>query len=233
LYDKDNKVIGKLPRTSNSEQFKAELEARDLVKELSPPIVAVDPESGCIVERWIGLRPWPPKKEAGLEALKLLKEKLFAPVHMDIRDYFTRYSNTPYSDQVLDTALYYGITHVIICYCHGDFWNNNIFMTYQGNVLVLDWEYAGARIYTYDAWFFTFYQWTVEKKQDCNAGFFEVLGETFRSLYSESFSLKRLQATHMLHLFERFAAQLSLGKPPTSNEMQLLKLALLSAIHTH
>jgi|GEM_PF-3049133 len=225
LYDSDNLVIGKLPLLFNREQFSAEIEARNQLGDLCPPIIRTNSENGLILERWIDLRSVPAEQESGLQALELLKGKLFAPVRMDVREYVKRYSHTPYSNQVCDTAVRNGISDVIVSLCHGDLWHGNIFLTPEGKTLILDWEYCGTRVQSYDAWFFTFFRWAAEKRH-CEGVFFTLLGETFHTVYAESFSLRTLHIIHMLHLFERYASHLSLGKLSSSPEMEYLRAEL-------
>jgi len=224
LYDIKNSTIGKLPRKFNPEQYSDELEARRRVGDLCPKIVNTCSEDGYILESKISLRSY---DKSLTKALELLKEKLFAPYQLTINEYLSRFDKVKNSKQVCEVAINYGLTEVDVSICHGDFWRGNILETPDNNIIILDWEYCGERIQTYDAWFLIFSQWAAEKRS-CDSEYYSQLQEILKKFYLSDSNLTRIKVLHMIHLFERFATNLFFGKASDTPEMKFLETELIS-----
>ena len=224
LYDNKNSTIGKLPKVFNQEQYSYELEARRLVGDLCPKIIKASPEDGYILESKISLRPY---DKSPSEALRLLKERLFAPNLLSTSEYLSRFDHIKHSKPVCEVAINNNLGEVVVSICHGDFWSGNILETSDNNIVILDWEYCGERVQSYDAWFLIFSKWAAEKKH-CDSDYFRHLQEIFMRFYPTDSDLKRIKVLHMIHLFERLATHLSFGKSSTAPEMQFIEAELIS-----
>ena len=224
LHDNKNLTIGKLPKVFNLEQYSCELEARQRAGDLCPKIIKTCLEDGYILESKISLHPY---NKSSSEALKLLKERLFVPNLLSISEYFSRFDHVKHSKLVREVAINYGLTEVIVSICHGDFWSGNILETSNAAVIILDWEYCGERVQSYDAWFLVFSKWASEKRH-CDSDYYLHLQKVFTMFYPIDSDLKRIKVLHMIHLFERFATHLSFGKSSIAPEMEFLEAELIS-----
>lgn len=227
LYDSVNLVIGKMV----VKQIDEELVVRGWAGDLSPAIVSVDRENGCIVEKWVRLRPILANRNRGLEVLRVLTERIHHADKVSIGNYIDGYSSCRYAGRVYDAAILEGVSYVEVSPCHGDLWHGNIGQDFDGRNVVFDWEYCGKRVSTYDAWFFAFSEWAAHKRP-CDEVFYSVLEDTLNILSNLCYFPKSLRIIHLLHLFERYASHLDLGKNPESAEMQYLEAELLRVLNS-
>ena len=224
LYDNKNSTIGKLPKVFNPEQYSYELEARQRVGDLCPKIINTCSEDGYILESKISLHSY---DKSLTKALELLKERLFAPNLLNISEYLSRFDHVKHSRLVCEVAINYGLNEVVVSICHGDFWRGNILESPDNNIVILDWEYCGVRIQTYDAWFLIFSQWAAEKRH-CDSEYYSQLQEILNKFYVSDSDLTRIKVLHMIHLFERFSTNLFFGKSSDEPEMKFLETELIS-----
>ena len=223
LYDHKNQTIGKLPKKFNQQQYTDEIEARKRVGDLSPGIIYTSSEDGFILEDKISLSPF---SKSLSEALEMLQDRLFIPSLISTRKYFSRFNHIKHSNIVTQIAEDHGINELIITICHGDFWRGNILEDSEGSIIILDWEYCGERVQSYDAWFLIFSEWA-SKKKHCTDNYYLQFHEILVNLYKDLFDLEKTKILHMIHLFERFATHQSFGKSLIEPEMQFLEEELI------
>lgn len=229
LIDHLNGSVAKLPKKFDPYTYKLELEARRRVGSLTPDIISTSSQDGVIVESKLHLEPIQNVKTKYVSILKLLGRKLGPSKNIDLDVYLGGYPSTEFNSVVLDIANVNKVQKLSISLCHGDFWSGNIFQVSNNHPMIIDWEYCGYRIETFDGWFFVFSQWDFDKSA-LNLEFYRELSQQFSIVYQLDADLKRIKVLHMLHLFERYAAHLAHGKVAESLEMQFLAAELKSII---
>lgn len=221
LHDNLNARIAKLPIRHYPDQFDLEIEARRRVGSLTPALISVCDEDGLIIESKLQLKLHQNLEKGSDTILKLLRKKLGPSKKIEIDIYIGAYPNTRFNSNVIRIAKLNKFENLPISLCHGDFWAGNIFQVPNNDIVIVDWEYCGYRIETFDGWFFVFSKWTSEQLTFDNK-FFAKLSEKFFDMYDLEVGLKHIKILHMLHLFERYASQMSYGKLINSPEMQTL-----------
>jgi hypothetical protein len=228
LHDNVNSVIGKLPKNFSLEQFELELKARQRVGSLTPKIMESCSLDGFVLEAKLSLRCHVDLDNVFYDLFTSLRKRLGVSRAFTTADYLSKYADVYFYPLVCKLARQNNVKNVSVSLCHGDAWSGNIFQTPSSEIIIIDWEYCGYRIESHDVWFYVFSKWA-STKQACDRHFYSELESKLSKVYPSTFELNRIKVVHMLHLFERYATQLSCyGKASTSPEMQFLETEIIS-----
>lgn len=219
LYDIRNAKIGKYPKKLNRSQFENEIITRKAAGNISPLIHYSSVDDCLIIEDKIFLKSY---SKSYLQALEILNTRLKISYSQSCKEYLSLYKTVKFSDLVLKLLVENDFKELIIKLCHGDFWKGNILEDNNGKIIIIDWEYCGPRIQTYDAWFLIYSQrHSYRNINGCNI--YKCLQEVFLNYYQLDYDLKKVKIIHMTHLFERYANHWLIGKSVDSPEMLFLE----------
>ncbi|MDC0225495.1 phosphotransferase [Gammaproteobacteria bacterium] len=226
LYDQKNSTIGKLPKHFNEAQYENEILARKIVGDITPAVIESSEEDGLIIEEKIRLRLF---KRPYSEALKILNDRFYDSKKISTPDYMSSFNQLKHEEVVSQILKDHDVDELIIRMCHGDFWKGNILENGSSDIMIIDWEYCGLRVHTYDGWFLVFSEWASQKRSS-DAALYLRLQEVFSANYQGVFNVEKTKILHMIHLFERYATHYSIGKSIASPEMLFLEEELNAII---
>jgi len=215
VFDRQRNRICKLSSCNAlANTIPCELKARGRVEHLTPAILDVSPDESAFVEEWIAGYTPPYSRGSLVEAMRKLKEYLYAVNYIDITTYresLTSSGNITENQRCsLGSVLnmYSGST-LPVSQVHGDLVRRNLWKHPSRGILLLDWEYTRTCLVTHDCWLYLYHAYrSIDDKQPLSSSFFVNLREVLLCLGFDSFIENltfNLPVIHALHLFERLS----------------------------
>jgi hypothetical protein len=196
--------VTKLALNPQPERIRREAALRRGMGMAVPPILCHDPEAGMVVEAWLDLRPVKEEDGGLARAIGILRERLYRPVPQPLQTYLAGLARHVDLPRVAAYLAGRGLNQVNLCLVHGDLWSDNLGEDPQGNLVLLDWEYARICIQSHDVWTFFMQRWSAQH-QPCDAAFLDALREGLRQCLPGPWEPAAVAGLHLLHLIERYA----------------------------
>lgn len=218
IYDCENKTIAKLSLKKNPEQMAKEIAARHLVGTLSPQIISCDIEKGVIVEKLLNLTPAESGNALARTAFLALKERLYSTESVNMQEYVFSLAIGDRCARLQNCFATNGINSFQVTQVHGDIWSGNVFYNSDGDLVILDWEYTGTRLLSYDAWFCMFQPYK-SAGMPLDAAFFAAFSDLLSMIYDAPVNASAARCFHTIHLVERYRMYIVLGMTDKREEI--------------
>lgn len=222
IFDKKKKQIIKISKKTNYLQLIQEVEAQSKLKNNTPKILSYDLKKGIIVEEWKELYPIKVDENCLFEVYKILKQDLYKLDTITIHDYLKEFEFVNHKQELINLFITNNLSLINITAVHGDLWVGNIFKDENNELALIDWEYSGIRIETYDVWFY-FFQNERFEINFLDENYYSRLAELLSKIYNKKISTSESKLYNLIHLIERYKLFYNLRIKNKKEEMIYLK----------
>ena len=222
IFDRKKKQIVKISKQTNYLQLIEEVKAHSKMQNNTPKILSYDLKKGIIVEEWKDLYPTKVDEHYLFAVYKLLKQDLYKLDTITIRDYLKEFEFINHKEELINLFVTNNLTLINITVVHGDVWVGNIFKDENNELVLIDWEYSGICIESYDVWFYFFQN----KRFEINfldENYYFRLGELLSKVYNKKIGTSEAKLYNLIHLIERYRLFYNLRIKNKKNEMIYLK----------
>jgi len=219
VFSINRKCVIKYSPRANRRQLEMEIEARALAGGLSPKIIEYDADNGILVEQWMDIRPAAPMGiSEAYDAFNILKQHYYRITSVDAEEYVESFYFWQDYKRLVSCLRKQGIAKLEVTPAHGDFWAGNIFRDSDGKTIILDWEYTGTYILSYDVWCYLFQMYRSSNRAFDDAYIIE-FADILSRLYLNKVDIVTAKIYHLLHLLERHRLYLTLEMNEKKEEL--------------
>lgn len=229
IFDKKKKQIIKISKKTNSLQLTDELKSQSKMQNNAPKILSYDLKKGIIVEEWKDLYPVKVDVNDLFAIYKLLKQDLYKLRTISIRDYLEEFEFINHKEALINLFVTNNLNLINITVVHGDLWDGNIFKDENNELVLIDWEYSGIRIESYDVWFY-FFQNVRFEINFLDENYYVKLAAVLSIVYNKKIGTLEAKLYNLIHLIERYKLFYFLRIESKKEEMIYLK-GLINSIN--
>jgi len=222
IFDSKKKQIVKISKKTNYLQLIEEVKAQSKMQNNTPKILSYDLKKGIIVEEWKDLYPTKVDENYLFAVYKLLKQDLYKLDTITIRDYLKEFEFINHKEELINLFVTNNLTFINITVVHGDLWVGNIFKDENNDLVLIDWEYSGIHIESYDVWFYFFQNQRFEINF-LDENYYFKLAELLSKVYNKKISTFEAKLYNLVHLIERYRLFYNLKIKNKKEEMIYLK----------
>lgn len=183
-----------------------ELGWRGKVGDLAPNIRGVSRHPPAYLEEWVEGRAGDFSVRELRRVILLLAERLYRVEWLGLDEYLRRASlnfSAEATSRMGKAMFLAGWDKLPTSPVHGDLVCQNILFRYDGNPVLIDWEYARVCVVSQDLWFYLFHDTPREHSgSDLPDSFFR---EMEHALAWIGLDVRNVRALHLIHLLEREA----------------------------
>ena len=139
-----------------------------------------------------------------------------------IRDYLKEFEFINHKEELINLFVTNNLTLINITVVHGDLWVGNIFKDENNELVLIDWEYSGIHIESYDVWFYFFQNQRFEINF-LDENYYFKLAELLSNVYNKKISTFEAKLYNLIHLIERYRLFYNLKIKNKKEEMIYLK----------
>ena len=229
IFDKKKKQIIKISKKTNYLQLIQEVEAQSKLQNNTPKILSYDLKKGIIVEEWKELYPIKVDEHYLFAIYKLLKQDLYKLDTITIHDYLKEFEFVNHKQELINLFITNNLSLINITIVHGDLWVGNIFKDENNELVLIDWEYSGIRIESYDIWLYFFQNQRFEINF-LDENYYSKLAALLSKVYNKKICNYEAKLYNLIHLIERYRLFYNLRIKNKKEEMIYLK-GLINSIN--
>jgi len=222
IFDRKKKQIVKISKKINYLQLVEEVRAHSKMHNNTPKILSYDLKKGITVEEWKDLYPTKVDEHYLFAVYKLLKQDLYKLNTITIGNYLKEFEYINRKEELINLFVTNDLARFNITLVHGDLWVGNIFKDENNQLVLIDWEYSGIRVESYDMWFY-FFQNERFRSDFLDESYYFKLGELLSKVYDKNISVKEAKLYNLIHLLERYRLFYNLKIENKEKEMIYLK----------
>ena len=229
IFDKKKKQIIKISKKTNYLQLIQEVEAQSKLQNNTPKILSYDLKKGIIVEEWKELYPIKVDENCLFAVYKILKQDLYKLDTITIHDYLKEFEFVNHKQELINLFITNNLSLINITIVHGDLWVGNIFKDENNELVLIDWEYSGIRIESYDIWLYFFQNQRFEINF-LDENYYSKLAALLSKVYNKKIWNYEAKVYNLIHLIERYRLFYNLRIKNKKEEMIYLK-GLINSIN--